>query len=94
MNPFHFFIPAVLIFIALINLICAQVPSEKRAVQAVETIGITDASVIKRQLAWGLLGGCGPQDVTKFTLRGTTIDGRARTIQVCAPLIGGYTVRG
>ena len=71
---------------------CSFIPSEGRAISAAENLGMQDARVISRSPAWGALGGCKDDDVTKFTVVGTT-NGQQRQIEVCAPLIGGYTVR-
>lgn len=86
------FVLAILACIALAiggNLACAQIPGEGRAEQAARNLGMEQPRVVARKPAWGVLGGCHEQDVTKFTVRG--IDGRQ--IEVCAPIIGGYTVR-
>jgi hypothetical protein len=75
------------------NFLLAQIPNDERAVRAGENLGLTDVRVIDRGMAWGVLGGCHQDDITKFTLTGTAADGSTRTIEVCAPIIGGYTVR-
>lgn len=77
-----------------LNILAAQVPSASRAERAVENLGMTNAHVTHRGLAWGALGGCKSDDITKFTVKATDSRGHARTIEVCAPLLGGYTIRG
>jgi hypothetical protein len=92
---------ATLVLVALVmlvlgicaNLLFAQVPNEDRALRAVENLGLTDVGVIQRSPAWGVFGGCHQNDVTRFTVMGFTAEGKARTIEVCAPLVGGYTIR-
>lgn len=74
------------------SFVLAQIPGEGRARRAAENIGLHDVSVVKRSPAFGVLGGCRDNDVTKFTVRGVA-NGVSRTITVCAPLVGGYTVR-
>ena len=66
---------------------------EGRAVQAVENLGYSNVRVTDRGYAWGVLGGCHEADLTKLTVTGTAPDGTVRTVEVCASLIGGYTVR-
>lgn len=76
------------------NFACAQIPSENRAVEAVENLGLTNVRVVSRQPAFENLLGCKSADVTKFKLVGTDARGVVRHIEVCAPvLLGGYTVR-
>lgn len=77
-----------------LNIASAQVPSGARAERAVEALGMTNAHVTHRGLAWGVLGGCKSDDVTKFTVKAIDPRGHARTIEVCAPILGGYTIRG
>lgn len=77
-----------------LNLLAVQVPSASRAERAVEALGMTNAHVTHREIAWGALGGCKQDDVTKFTVKATDAQGQPRTIEVCAPLLGGYTIRG
>lgn len=72
---------------------CSRIPSEDRAVRAAENLGLTHVRVVSRRYAWGVLGGCKDDDLTLFHLVGTTADGSVRKIDVCAPLVGGYTVR-
>lgn len=87
-------IVALLLVAVLGNVVCAQVPSASRAKHTAEnTAGLTDARVVSRRPAWGVLGGCHEKDLTKFTVEGTR-NGQKVRIQVCAPLLGGYTVRG
>lgn len=75
------------------NYLVSLIPGEGRAVQAVENLGYHNAKVISRSPAFENLGGCHTDDVTKFTVRGVAVDGRVHNIEVCAPIIGGYTVR-
>lgn len=77
----------------LLSFAASQVPGEERAAKAARQIGLRDVEVTKRSYSWGVLGGCHENDVTKFTVVGTDAQGNERTIEVCAPLIGGYTVR-
>jgi hypothetical protein len=72
----------------LASLGLSHVPNAERALRAAENVGVENPVVIKRSPAWGVLGGCHENDITKFTVRGTN-----RTVVVCAPLIGGFTVR-
>lgn len=83
---------ALIVAALLISWGCSQLPGEGRAVRAAENIGVENAHVTKRAYSWGVLGGCHKDDVTKFTVTGTR-NGRLVTIQVCAPILGGYTVR-
>jgi hypothetical protein len=86
-------VAALIVVAVLLNCAAAAIPSEHRAQRAVENIGMHNVRVTKQQPAWGVLGGCHEQDVAKFTVVGTSADGQQHTVQVCAPLIGGYTIR-
>lgn len=82
-----------LLSVLLGNFACAAVPGSSRAVRAVENLGYDNVRVESRGPAWGVLGGCHENDVTKFTLVGRSASGAIRRVEVCAPLVGGYTVR-
>ena len=86
-------IAALLAAVILLSWGCAQVPSSDRAERAVENLGLHNVKVVDRSYSWGELGGCHEKNITKFTVVGYTADGVKRTIYVCAPIIGGYTVR-
>lgn len=88
------YVAAVLILAVVfsLNWVVYHIPGEGRAVNAAENLGMRNAHVIKRSYSWGVFGGCHENDVTKFTVQGDTDNG-TRTIQVCAPILGGYTVR-
>lgn len=87
-NAFLWFVGLGLAALVLLSIAAIQVPSEDRAVSAVENLGLHPTNVA-RGYSWGVLGGCHADDITKFTVR--TREGR--TIYVCAPLVGGYTIR-
>lgn len=90
------FAPVVLAGIAalvLLSLALIHVPSASRAERAVNNLGFHDAHVVKRSYSWGVFGGCHENDITKFTVEATAADGTDRVVQVCAPILGGYTVR-
>lgn len=78
----------------ILMLLAARIPSGARAERAVENLGMSNAHVTHRGLAWGVLGGCKQDDITKFTVKATDPRGQTRTIEVCAPVLGGYTIRG
>lgn len=84
---------AVAVLFVLAVWLLPKIPSEGRALDAARNVGLTNVHVTGRSYAWGALGGCHEDDLTKFKVSGTAPDGTQRTIQVCAPLIGGYTVR-
>lgn len=87
-----FAVLAVLAF--AISFGASQIPSGDRAVRTAENnAGLENAHVVHRGYSWGVLGGCHEDDLTKFKVQGTR-NGRSVTVEVCAPLIGGYTVRG
>lgn len=73
---------------------CSRIPSADRAERTVESLGLNNAHVTGRRYAFGLLGGCKGDDLTLFHVVATAADGSVRHVDVCAPLIGGYTVRG
>lgn len=86
---------AIICFVVIViggNFLVAQIPSEARARHAAENVGVENAHVVSRSPAFASLGGCKSDDVAKFTVAGTR-NGRPVTVQVCAPIIGGYTIR-
>ena len=90
---FYLACAAVFVIGLLGSFVYAQIPSAGRAERAAENIGLTNVRVESRGLAWGALGGCKDSDLTKFRVSGTDAHGVRRQIEVCAPLIGGYTIR-
>ena len=93
MRPFAFVVGFFIVAVLLAT-VGAQLPSESRAKQAAENIGLHSVRVTDRSPAWGALGGCKEDDLAKFTVVGYTDSGQQRTIQVCAPWpFGGYTIR-
>lgn len=67
--------------------------SEDKARHVAEDIGYTNVTVTDKSIAWSYLSGCAADDDAIFTVSGIDPRGVQHTINVCAGVFTGGTLR-